>query len=311
MENGSTTMKDLQLLGLQEMEGLKYFYCPLLSVIYLCSLMLSILIAFVVSTNRSLHEPMYILICNLVLNGIVGSSSFFPKLVTDLWTSSKTISRDGCLTQSVFIMDCAFFEMMTFSLMAYDRYLAVCHPLHYNVLMTNATVIKVLISFSVALFLLLLVTFLLTIRLPLCGTQIKNIFCDNNSIFILACTDTSVNNIYGTILAIGLLGSMLIIIVFSYVRTYIACLGLSKESRHKVLYTLATHLIIFSVFFLGFFFMFIRHRVGSMNLPVSAHVGLSMPALVVPPLMNPLIFGVRTKALKIKMGHLFKSWIDF
>ncbi|XP_077307151.1 olfactory receptor 5AR1-like [Lithobates pipiens] len=307
MENGSTSREDLELLGLKEMEGLRYFYCLLLSVIYLYILILSIGIVFVVLTNPSLHEPMYILICNLVLNGIFGSSSFFPKLLADLWTSSKTISRDGCLAQSLFITVYAYLEIMTFAVMAYDRYLAVCHPLQYATLMTNARVITFLINCSFVLFMLLLVSTLLTMRLPLCGTQIKNVFCDNMSIFILACTDTSINNIYGTIITVVIICSMLLIIIYSYVRIYIVCLRLSKESRHKALHTLGTHLINFSIFLLGFSFVFIRHRLSTINLSISTHVGLSMPSLVILPLMNPLVFGVRTTALKSKMVLPFKK----
>ncbi|XP_040195190.1 olfactory receptor 52E8-like [Rana temporaria] len=306
MENGSTIRKDLELLGLEEMEGLKYLYCPLLSVIYLCILILSIVIVFVVLANPSLHEPMYILICNLVFNGIFGSSIFFPKLLMDLLTSTKTISRDGCLTQSLLILFYAHLEIMTFSVMAYDRYVAVCHPLQYATLMTSVKVIKVLIGSSLVLFILLLVSILLTMRLPLCGTQIKNVFCDNMSIFILACTDTTVN-VYGTIITIVITCFFMLIIVFSYVRIYIVCLRLSKESRHKAMHTLGTHLINFSIFLLGFFFVAIRHRLGTINLPVRAHVGLCMPSFVIPPLMNPLVFGVRTKALKSKMVLLFKK----
>ncbi|KAM5180506.1 olfactory receptor 52H1-like [Mantella aurantiaca] len=311
MENSSAMRKDLELLGLEEMERLRYVYAPLLGFIYLGILALSIVIVIVVWTNHSLHEPMYILICNLMLNGILGSSAFFPKLLTDLWTSSKTVSLNGCLTQTAFISVYAYLEIMTFSVMACDRYLAVCHPLHYAVLMPNAAVVKVLVGCSVALFIIVLVGVLLTMRLPLCGTQIKNIYCENTSIYILACTDTSINNIYGTIVNILVLGSMAVIIAFSYMRIYVICLRLSKESRQKALHTLVTHLINFSIFLLGFVFVIIRHRFGTGNLPIAAHVGFSTPSLVVPPFMNPLVFGVRTKALKSKMVHLAKRWMQF
>ncbi|XP_077307150.1 olfactory receptor 51E1-like [Lithobates pipiens] len=307
MENGSTIRKDLELLGLRELEGLKYFYCPLLSVIYLDILILNIVIVFVVLINPSLHEPMYILICNLAINSIFGSSTYFPKLLMDLLTSTKTISRDGCLTQALFITVYAYLEIMIFAGMAYDRYLAVCHPLQYAILMTSAKVIKVLINSSLVLFILLLVSILLTVRLPLCGTQIKNVFCDNMSIFILACTDTSINNIYGTIIIIAITCFFTLVIVFSYVQIYIVCLRLSKESRHKAMHTLRTHLINFSIFFLGFLFLALRHRLGTIYLSVSADVGLSMPSFLIPPLMNPLVFGVRTEALKSKMVLPFKK----
>lgn len=191
--------------------------------------------------------------------------------------------------------------------MAYDRYLAVCHPLQYATLMTNAKVIKLLSGWSLVLFTLRLVSILLPMRLPYCGTQIKNVFCDNMSIFILACTDTTINYIYGTIITIVMICSMLFIVVFSYVTIYMVCLRLSKESRHKALHTLGTHLINFSIFFIGIVFVALRHRFGTINMPVSAQVGLSVPSIVIPQLMNPLVFGARTKALKSKIFLPFKK----
>ncbi|XP_068121924.1 olfactory receptor 52D1-like [Hyperolius riggenbachi] len=306
MENGSST--SFVLLGLAEMESLRHFYCPIFTVIYLCILGLSILILSVVVTDHSLHEPMYVFICNLVLNGVFGSSSFFPKLLTDLWTSSETISRDKCLAQSMCIMVYGFCEVMTFTVMAYDRYLAVCHPLHYVNLMTNAKAVKLAVECFFVSFILNLIGVLLTMRLPLCGTQIKNIFCDNMAIFILACSDTSVNNIYGTVCTIVLLINALLTIAFTYVRIYIVCLRLSPESRHKALHTLLTHLINFSVFLVGFIFIFIRYRLGAKTLPASAHILLSIPSFLFPPLVNPLVFGIRTKALKSRMVYRLKTW---
>ncbi|XP_075055940.1 olfactory receptor 4E2-like [Mixophyes fleayi] len=291
----------LVLLGLVEMEELKYLYCALSIITYLFIMLLSIIIIFVVLMEPSLHEPMYILISNLILNGIFGSSTFFPKLIGDLITSSKTISYGSCITQALCVTLFAIFEMSTFTIMAYDRYLAVCHPLHYVTLMTNKMVINLIIGSWVTAFIGVLIGILLTWTLPLCGNKINNNFCENMSLINLSCSPSSLSNIYS---AVGLFTYLIVTILvttFSYLKIFGVCLRVSKESRQKAVHTLVTHLLNFSVFLLGVLFIAIRYRLGSINLPIMVHVLLSVTGLVVPPLCNPLIYGMRTHALKIKV----------
>ncbi|XP_068121928.1 olfactory receptor 6X1-like [Hyperolius riggenbachi] len=309
MENRSTAGSTFVLLGLAELEGLRYLNCVLLSITYLCILVLNIIIASVVLAERSLHEPMYVLICNLAFNGIFGSTSFYPVLLKDLWTSSKIISQGGCLAQSVCVTAYGHFEILTFTIMAYDRFLAVCHPLHYVNLMSNTKAIRLLMECLLVSFTIVLVAFALTMTLSFCGTEIKNIFCDNQGILVLACTNTSMNSTFGAVSTILMLSSTISFIVFSYGRIYIVCLRLSKESRQKAMHTLFTHLINFSVFLFGYLFLFIRYRMDSSILSVRFHVGLSLPTFLIPPLVNPLVFGVRTKALKSKIVYHLKRWM--
>ncbi|KAM3936228.1 olfactory receptor 4B13-like [Leptodactylus fuscus] len=309
MANGSSFDINLELLGLLEMESHKYLYCVFFLVLYIANITMSGFIVYLVLTEESLHKPMYILICNLLCNGIFGSSAIFPKLLTDMLMSSKTISRNGCLMQSLSVSLFAFYEIWTFTIMAYDQYLAVCQPLHYVSQMTNKKVVHLLVLSLVYSFVVILVAILLTTRVPLCGTQIKNIFCDNMSIFILACTDTdtSINNIYGGVLSTAFFLLSTVFIVSSYIRIYFICHRLSLESSKKAMHTLITHLINFSTFLIGVIFIFVRYRVGNVKLPVSGHILLCIPSMVLPPLLSPLVYGIRTKALKVKMIRRLKE----
>ncbi|XP_075053961.1 olfactory receptor 4C6-like [Mixophyes fleayi] len=307
MENSVNVSTRLVLLGLVEMEELKHLYCALSIITYLFIILLSIIIIFVVLMEPSLHEPMYILISNLVLNGIFGSSTFFPKLIVDLITSSKTISYGSCITQALCITLFAFFEMSTFTIMAYDRYLAVCHPLHYVTLMTNKKVIKLIIGSCVTSFTVVLIAILLTWRLPLCGNKITNIVCDNISLIILSCSGSSLSNIYSAIASAIYLIVTNSVTVFSYLRILGVCMKISKDSRQKAVHTLVTHLLNFSVFLLGVFFVIIKYRLGSITLPITVHILLTITPLVFPPLFNTLIYGIRTHGLKRKViQHLWK-----
>ncbi|XP_075053959.1 olfactory receptor 6K3-like [Mixophyes fleayi] len=297
----------LVLLGLLQMEEFKHLYCALSIFIYLFIMLFSVIIIFLVLMEQSLHEPMYILISILVLNGILGSSTFFPKLILDLITSSKTISHSSCITQALCLTIFVFFDMSTFTIMAYDRYLAVCHPLHYVTLMTNKKVINLISGSCVISFIAALICILLTWTLPLCGDKITNVFCDNMSLVILSCVDASLSkNVSAAVVSIYLFVTVSVT-VFTYLRIFVVCLRVSKESRQKAIHTLVTHLLNFSVFLLGLLFVIIRYRLGSNNLPIMVHVLLPVTGLVVPPFFNPLIYGIRTHALKIKViYHLQK-----
>ncbi|XP_075056405.1 olfactory receptor 6K3-like [Mixophyes fleayi] len=311
MENVVNVSTRLVFLGLVEMEKLKHLYCALSIITYLFIIFLSIIILFVVLTDQSLHEPMYILISKLVLNGIFGISTLFPKLIVDLITSTKTISYGSCITQTLFVSVFAFFEMSTFTIMAYDRYLAVCHPLHYVTLMTNKKVINLIIGSCVTSFLVILIAILLTWRLPLCENKITNIVCDNISLIILSCSGSSLSNIYSVIASAIYLIVTISVTVFSYLRILNVCMRISKESRQKAVHTLVTHLLNFSVFLIGVFFVIIKYRLGSITLPITVHILLTITSLVAPPLFNPLIYGIRTHALKIKIiQHLRKIKVE-
>ncbi|XP_040278470.1 olfactory receptor 4C6-like [Bufo bufo] len=301
MENDFNISKNLVLLGLMEMEGLKYLYCVLSIVLYSFILLLSIVIVFVVFTDTRLHEPMYILICNLVLNGIFGSSLFFPKLIVDLITSSTSITHGNCAIQSLCVAFFALYEMSTFTLMAFDRYLAVCHPLHYGTRITNEKVINLIIGSFVVAFILVLTAVLLTWKLPLCGNRINNIFCDNMSMIVLSCVDSSISQFYSASGVIIYLCVTIFVTIFSNLHIFFVCLKLSGESRHKAVHTLVTHLLNFSIFLIGFLFVFIRYRLGSVKLPITIHILLSVTSLIIPPLFNPLIYGFRTRALRMRI----------
>ncbi|XP_075706031.1 olfactory receptor 4E2-like [Rhinoderma darwinii] len=307
MENTFNISKDLILLGLVEMEGLGYLYCVLSIVLYLFILLLSIVIVFVIYTDTKLHEPMYILISNLVLNGIFGSSSFFPKLIVDLITSSKTITHSNCMAQALCVTLFAMYEMNTFTIMAYDRYLAVCHPLRYGTWITNERVINLIIGSLVVSFIIVFIAMFLTWKLPLCGNRLNNIFCDNMSLIVLSCVDSSISQLYSTSVVIVYLCVTIFITVFSYLQIFGVCLKISGESRQKAVHTLVTHLLNFSIFLIGLLFIFIRYRLGSIKLPVIIHVLLSVTTVAVPPLLNPLIYGVRTHAVNRRITHYLQK----
>ncbi|XP_069828951.1 olfactory receptor 4E2-like [Dendropsophus ebraccatus] len=307
MENTWNVSRNLILLGLVEMEGLKSLYCVLSIVLYSSIVLLSIIIVAIVVADTRLHEPMYILISNLVLNGIFRSSTLFPKLIVDLVTSSTTITYGNCMAQTVFISVFALYEMSTLTIMAYDRYLAVCLPLRYSMLITNEKVVIFILGSMVVVIIIPLIAMILTLKLPLCGNMLNNIICDNMSLIVLSCVDSSISQLYSASVLVSYLSVTLFVVVFSYIQIFHVCLKVSGASRRKGVHTLVTHLLNFSIFLIGLLFVFIRYRLGSIKLPISVHALLSITALIIPPLFNPLIYGIRTHGLKMKVTQYLEK----
>ncbi|KAE8628130.1 hypothetical protein XENTR_v10007344 [Xenopus tropicalis] len=306
MEHACNTSNSFVLLGILEIEGSRFFYCVLCSLTYILTVFLSLTIAFVIWTEQSLHEPMYILIGSLVLNGIFGSSAFVPKVMIDLLTRSNCISRVGCFAQAFCIGVFPISEISIFTMMAYDTYLAVCHPLRYSTLMTKETALYLLVGFWIMNFFSVLAAILLSARLPLCGTQISGLLCDNTGLVFLSCVDDSINYFYGTVLFSAYLSVCMLLISYSYLQIALVCHRLTSETYKRSVHTLVTHILNFSVFLVGVLFVFIRYRVGRKNSPLLS-VLLALTTLVLPPVLNPLIYGVRTKKLNAKVLNRLKK----
>ncbi|XP_069828929.1 olfactory receptor 5AC2-like [Dendropsophus ebraccatus] len=268
-------IQDFVLLGLKEMEQLRYLYSMVALVIYLCTIFLCTLIVYVVWAEQSLHEPMYIFICNLVGNVIVGSSAFLPKLAIDLLSGCTTISLSECLTQAFCIQSFAFVEILTFTIMAYDRYLAVGFPLRYHSLMTNKKALQFLTIIWLIVLIGRLVGVMLVVRLTLCGDSINNVYCETTSLVRLACASTAVNDIWGTTWTLLTDIGSLMIVIYCYIRTFLVCMNISFEASQKAIHTLVTHIITFSTFMAASLFVGFKYRLNSGSLPTVTHVIIS------------------------------------
>ncbi|XP_056415966.1 olfactory receptor 1496-like [Hyla sarda] len=295
------TIHDFVLVGLKEMEHLRYFYSVVALVLYLSTMFLCTLIVYVVWAEESLHDPMYIFICNLVGNVMVGSSAFLPKLTIDLFSGCTTIYLSVCLTQAFFIQSFASAEILTFTIMAIDRYLAVGFPLRYHSLMTNKKALQSLIIIWSVISICVLISVLLIVRLTLCGNIINNMYCETMSFVRLACGSTVINDAYGTTWTLLMVIGSIIIVIYCYIRTFVVCLKISTEASQKAIHTLVTHIITYSTFMIATLFVGFRYRLNSGSLSTVTHLIISVSGLLVSITLNPLIYGIRTKTLRKKM----------
>ncbi|KAM3934892.1 olfactory receptor 52E8-like [Leptodactylus fuscus] len=301
MENISTAGSSFVFLGLLEMERYRIPYSIIVLGLYIVTTLMCCLFIYVIWVEESLHEPMYIFISNLLLNGVFGSTAIFPQFTFCLLLGSSTISFPECLTQTFCVQTFSAVEIFTFTAMAYDRYLAVGNPLRYSSLMTNVKALNCIGAIWVFSFISVIIPVILTAKLQFCGVNINNVFCDNMSLVRLACGDSSVNYIFGFVETLFIISITLIIIIYCYIRTLIICLKTSRSASLKAVHTLVTHIITFCLFMTASLFVFLRYRLSGGNISVTAHILLSITGVVTSVIVNPIVYGMRTEALQLKV----------
>ncbi|XP_067110271.1 LOW QUALITY PROTEIN: olfactory receptor 4C11-like [Osmerus mordax] len=181
----------------------RYLYFIICFLLYALMLSLNIMIIVIVLLERTLHEPMYVFISCLSINSLYGSTGLFPRLMVDLLSDMHLISRPACFTQIYVICTYVSYELIILGIMAYDRYVAICKPLHYNSIMNSKTVV-LLVGLGWAYPICSIGSLLyLSVRLPLCGNEIARVnclfqhFCVNWPVVQLSCVDTTQNNAAG------------------------------------------------------------------------------------------------------------------
>ncbi|XP_075705999.1 olfactory receptor 52D1-like [Rhinoderma darwinii] len=307
MLNGTSAHPSLLTLNFGQMTEIKYVYSVITLLGFLFIILSNCAVISTVALNKGLQEPMYIFISVLCLNGLYGSSGFLPNLFVNLISKTQSISYAGCVAQVFCIHTYMGGELAFLTVMAYDRYLCICNPLRYSSIMTLTMAFKLVISACFFNFLLFTVHFVLTIRLPLCGSIILKIYCDNWSVVRLSCIDTTVNNIYGLFITAVVIVLMPLLIFISYIEILIVCVRASKDFRAKSLQTCTPHLITITNFVINVLFEILLHRFSPTNLPYELRTVMSLQFLVVPPILNPLIYGLKTREIRVKLMKLFFS----
>ncbi|XP_069828900.1 olfactory receptor 52D1-like [Dendropsophus ebraccatus] len=286
------------------MTEVRYVYSVITLLGFLIIVLSNSAVISTVVLHKSLQEPMYIFISVLCLNGLYGSSAFFPNLFVNLISKTQTISYAGCVTQVFCIHTYMGGELAILSVMAYDRYLCICNPLRYTTIMSLTMVQKLVVSAWLYIIGLFTVHFVLTLRLPLCDSSILKIYCDNWSVVRLSCIDTTVNNIYGFFITALVIVLMPVLIFISYIQIIRVCLKASKDFRAKSLQTCTPHLVTITNFVANVLFEILLHRFSPTNLSYELRTVMSVQFLVVPPILNPLIYGLKTKEIRLKLMKL-------
>ncbi|XP_004781697.1 olfactory receptor 4A47-like [Mustela lutreola] len=290
------------LLGLtQDPKEQKVLFVMFL-LFYIFSVVGNLLIVVTVIVSKTLGSPMYLFLANLSFMDVIYSSSICPRLISDLSSGENTISFQSCMTQLFTEHFFAASEVFLLLVMAYDRYVAICKPLHYLVIMRQWVCVVLLVVSWVGGFLHSVIQIITIYGLPFCGPNvIDHFFCDMYPLLKLICTDTYV---------IGLLvvanGGMICTIVFAFLLISYGVIlhslkNLSPEGRRKALQTCGSHITVVVFFFVPCIFMYAR---PAKTFPIDK--SLSVFYTVITPMMNPLIYTLRNSEMTNAIKKLWR-----
>ncbi|XP_038232501.1 olfactory receptor 52D1-like [Dermochelys coriacea] len=291
------------LTGISGLETAHEWISIPFSISYIISLLGNFTLLFVVGKEQTLHKPMYLLLCMLALTDIATSTAIVPKSLCIFWFNLKGITVGGCLTQMFFLHMISIMNSAILVTMAIDRYVAICNPLRYTIFLTNARIAKLGLVGLVRAVLFSLPMPLLLRRLPFCANRIiSTTFCEHIAVAKISCGDIIVNKMYGLVILFLVTVLDLTLIVLSYGLIIRAVFRISsKKANEKALNTCTAHIFVMLMYYLPGLFSNLTHRFGRGIAP-HIHVILSNLYLLVPPMLNPIIYGVKTKELRDKVG---------
>ncbi|XP_049893828.1 olfactory receptor 146-like [Epinephelus moara] len=307
MENVTYNSFTLQLEGLNVSKNSTYAVFFLLLFSYLVIMVCNVGIAVLIFIDKSLHQPMYLLFCNLPLSDVIGNSIMVPRLLIDMLKPppERLISYYECVVQAFTTHMFGTTAHTVLMIMAFDRYVAICNPLRYAAIMTNRMVMKLTVSAWGVALVLVGILLGLTIRLNRCRTLITNPYCDNASLFKLSCESVFINNVYGLTFTVVLLSSSIGTMVLTYTKITVVCLmSKNKSLNSKALKTCSTHLFVYLIMFFSGMVCIILHR-----FPHHSDYRKLAAILfhIIPGGLNPMIYGVQSKEIRKFLSQLFQS----
>ncbi|KAM6176205.1 putative olfactory receptor 1F12P [Erethizon dorsatum] len=305
-KENQTSVSEFLLLGFSNWLGHQALLFVLFLCLYLTGLFGNLLILLAIGSDHRLHTPMYFFLANLSFVDLCLASATVPKMLVNIQTQTQSISYPGCLAQMYFCMMFANMDNFLLTVMAYDRYVAICHPLHYSTIMTQRLCASlVAIPWVIAILNPLLHTLKMA-RLHFCSDNIiHHFFCDANSLFPLSCSDTSLNQL----MVLAVVGLIFVVpsmcILVSYSRIVSAVMKVpSARGKLKAFSTCGSHLALVVLFYGAITGVYIT---PSSNHSTEKDSAASVIFMVIAPVLNPFIYSLRNNelkgALKKTLGH--------
>ncbi|XP_066485385.1 olfactory receptor 6N1-like [Tiliqua scincoides] len=301
-----TLVMELELVGFLDLQNFHTLFFVVFLVTYLLILSGNTLILTLIQTSPRFHIPMYHFISVLAALEMCYTTVTIPKMLADLLQRKSSISFTGCLLQIYFFHALGITEACLLTVMAYDRYVAICMPLNYTVNMTTKRCIQLVVGCCVCGFACPLPEIVLLSRLPFSGsTRIEHIFCDSPPLFSLASTDVSTIVMTDFIVHSSVILGPVLLIILSYGKIFAVVAKIqSQESRQKALSTCASHLLVVFAFFGTTGFMYIR--LGQAR-SVDYERIIAIIYAVLTPLFNPIVYSLRNKDIQAEIRKIIKS----
>ncbi|XP_050949658.1 olfactory receptor 146-like [Labeo rohita] len=271
----------------------------------LLTIVLNVALIMIIAFEKALHEPMYIFLCNLCVNDLCGTTGFYPRALVYLLTETNRISLEECIVQGIVIIVYAVGEFSNLSVMAVDRYIAICRPLHYHSIMSPFTV-RSLVSF-IWIFpcFASIIAILVAMKHPICRHDINKLFCENLSLVNLSCKEDISYGIFNVWMYASVTVLIALVLV-SYFKIILACRR-STVNQEKFFSTCMPHLITFLNYIACSFFDSSQTELRAKNLSRMLHTFLSVIFLTVPPVFNPVIYGIKLGPIRAKILYIFQS----
>ncbi|XP_005380234.1 PREDICTED: olfactory receptor 2AG1-like [Chinchilla lanigera] len=300
MELNSTLGSGFILVGILKDSGSPELLCAIIAVLYMLALVSNGLLLLVITVDVRLHVPMYLLLGQLSLMDLTITSVVTPKALMDFLQGENTISFGGCALQMFLELIVGSAEDLLLAFMAYDRYVAICHPLNYMIFMRPRVCWSMVVSSWIPAFLSALGYTVYTMHYPFCkARKIRHLFCEILPLLKLACADTSRYELMVYMMGMGLLIPPLVAIFASYTLILFTVLQMpSKEGRKKALVTCSSHLTVVGMYYGGATIMYVLP--SSFHSPKQDNIASAFYTIVTPAL-NPLIYSLRNKEV---MGAL-------
>ncbi|XP_030649157.1 olfactory receptor 52Z1-like [Chanos chanos] len=303
-DSNASSLWRMESLGIPPSGTYPVFITGLFTYCFILTCNITVLLA--ISLDHQLHKPMYVLLFNLPLNDVLGATALFPQLISSILRQNRDISPAACLIQAVLVHFYGAGALIILSVMAYDRYVAICRPLLYHSVMTSSKLRMIIVAMWTTNTVLIGVLFLMLTRFRFCRNLITDTFCTNPSLTKMICENTSINNYYGLALTAFLQGVSTAVVVFTYIQILITCLfNKQADTKSKAIRTCATHLVVFIVYQINICFFILSHRFDQVSPYLRRSVGVSI--LVFPPILNPLIYGLNTKEIRNKVIYMFRK----
>ncbi|XP_005415080.2 PREDICTED: olfactory receptor 19 [Chinchilla lanigera] len=301
-ENETQTSKFL-LRGISEDPNLQPFLFGLFLFMYLVTVLGNLLIILATISDSHLHTPMYLFLSNLSFADICFTSTSVPKMLVNIQTQSKVITYEGCIAQVYFFIVFGVLDNFLLAVMAYDRFVAICHPLQYMVIMNRRLCGYLLLGSWITTALNSLLQTLMALRLSFCtDLEIPHFVCELNQLVLLACSDTFANDMVIYVAAVLLGGGPLAGILYSYAKIVSAIRAISSaEGKYKTFSTCVSHLSVVSLFYCTLLGVYLSSSVTQNSHSMAR---ASVMYSIVTPMLNPFIYSLRNKDITEALRRL-------
>ena len=305
MESGNNTLiSEFLLLGLSEEQELQPLIFGLFLSMYLITVFGNLLIILAISSDSHLHTPMYFFLSNLSFVDICFTSTTIPKMLWNIQNKSKGITYEGCITQMYFYILFAGLDDILLTVMAYDRFVAICHPLHYMVIMSPQLCGLLILISWILIALYSLVHSLMVLRLSFCPEmQIPHFFCELSQLVQLASSDNFLNNLVMYFAAVLMGVGPFAGILYSYSKIVSCiCKISSAQGKYKAFSTCVSHLSVVFLFYFTALGVFLSSAVTHNS---HSSTIASVMYTVVTPMLNPFIYSLRNRDIKEGLKRLY------